>query len=664
LRRWAKCLGLFFLGASTHSLAQDKEKTVDGTRWLSLRLNEAYVGTEVEAERESRQLVGAGGATTRERLFVAPVVGVSLDGSVYHPNLIKFRIDGEGGPSWEDISLKTPGLPANNQDTFSWLARGHSSLTFLGERPYATRLFADRARIYRDYDFFNRVTVDRQSYGAQSGYVAGPIPITVSYTHTDEEITGFLRNADFTQDTVTFAAQNERRHGTTRLSHTIDWYRGNEGGTLTQDNLNNYLDVTDVERLGPAEWITLNSHLYYNRLDSTFLPASSLLAQEVATLRLKENLYNTYEYSFDRTTGESAESNSHQGRASLRHQFYESLTSMFDVHAETSDTSGPGSESWFRRNGVGLSETYAKHLGNWGRLTLGDSVRFDSETRSSPGFILGETHTLGGIGLTFLNQPRVLANTLVVRGQDVFGVFRTFTAGADYTATEIGLFTALQRSPGSSIPDGGQVTVDYQVAPQTSANFSDSFMTLANQMFARLDLYHNLLGIYGRLNTLDNYGGEQFILQNYNDKVAGVDVAWRFIHAGAEHEIYDSNLVPFRATRLFQDFSFEPMENMTLGLDVSEAWTTYPEAHRKLTTYQVIGRMRWALTHYLSWLNEGGVRIQRGEGFDQDLFTARTALDFRYGQLSVQVGYDYQDENFLGELQQRHFAFLRARRSF
>jgi hypothetical protein len=74
--------------------------------------------------------------------------------------------------------------------------------------------------------------------------------------------------------------------------------------------------------------------------------------------------------------------------------------------------------------------------------------------------------------------------------------------------------------------------------------------------------------------------------------------------------------------------------------------------------------MRWALTRALSWLNEGGVRFQRGEGFDQDLFTARTALDYRYGQLSVQLGYDYQDENFLGELRRRHFAFLRAKRSF
>ena len=663
-KQWAKGLGLFFLGASTTAGHANGNPAPDEPRWLTLRLNDAYVGTEVEAEQESRRLVGSSGETSRDRLFIAPVIGMDLDGSVYHPNLIKYRLDGEGGPSWENISIDTSNGGDRSQDTFSWLARGHGSVTFLGEKPFATRVFADRARVYRDYDFFNRVTVDRQGYGVQSGYSAGPIPITVTYSHVDEDITGFLRNANFEQDTLAFTAQNERAHGTTRLSHTIDWYRGSEGSVLTQDNLNNYLDVTDTERLGPSDWITLNSHLFYNKLDSEFLPASSLLAQEVATLQLKENLQNVYEYGFNRNTSDSVESINHQGRASLRHQLYESLTSVVDTHAEAGETTGLGSESWYRRNGLGLSETYTKRLGGWARLTLGDTVRFDNEERSAPGFILGEAHTLGGTGLTFLNQPRVFRNSIIVRGNDVFGVFRTFSEGIDYTVQEIGLSTALQRNPGSSIPDGGQVTVDYQVAPQAGAGFSDNFQTLANQLLIRLDLWHNLLGIYGRLNTLENYGGEQFILQDYNDKVAGMDVNWRFVRAGAEYEIFDSNLVPFRATRLFQNFSFQPMEDLTLGVDFNESWTTYTEARRELASYQAIARCRWALTSALSWIAEGGVRLQRGEGFDQTLTTARTALDFRYGQLSAQLGYDFQDEDFLGELRQRHFVFLRARRSF
>ncbi len=67
---------------------------------------------------------------------------------------------------------------------------------------------------------------------------------------------------------------------------------------------------------------------------------------------------------------------------------------------------------------------------------------------------------------------------------------------------------------------------------------------------------------------------------------------------------------------------------------------------------------------HLSWSVEGGLQRQRGLGLDQDLFTARTHLDWNIGKLNAHLGYDYQNQDFNGETRMRNFAYLRFRRNF
>jgi hypothetical protein len=299
-------------------------------------------------------------------------------------------------------------------------------------------------------------------------------------------------------------------------------------------------------------------------------------------------------------------------------------------------------------------------MGDWGRLTLGYGGLLDQEQRTTLGqtlFVVGESHALKDGVITFLNQPRVKITSIQV--WDASGSV-LYSELLDYLILPHGERTEIKRLVGGQIADGATVRVDYTVDSQPS----DSYTTVAHQIQVRLDFFDGLLGLYAHLNQQENHGGKSLVLENINDQVAGLDVSWRWVRAGAEYEVYDSNLSPYRSARLFQNFNFEPSPETTLSLDLGQTWITFNQANRDLTTYHAIARVRMQLTPALALNTEGGLRFQKGEGYDQQLATARANLEFKYGKLAVQAGYEYEDEAFLGELRLRHFFFLRAKRSF
>jgi hypothetical protein len=66
----------------------------------------------------------------------------------------------------------------------------------------------------------------------------------------------------------------------------------------------------------------------------------------------------------------------------------------------------------------------------------------------------------------------------------------------------------------------------------------------------------------------------------------------------------------------------------------------------------------------VSFRAEGGWQQQHGGGLDQDVFAARAYVDWSIGKLSVNLGYEYSDQQFIATSQSRNYAFLRLRRNF
>jgi len=647
---------LVLLGTATRNAHAQRLVQTEAPQPFQMRITDKYVQTDVEFEHELQGQGTPDSSIRHQRMIVEPVVGLGLGGSVYHPNLLQYQLKTELGTDWQDSRATPGGQTANAR----FLQRYHGSLDFLQQKPYATSVFADKDMSYRDYDFFSRVRVESERYGARSGYTEGAVPFTVSAQHYDESVADPSRPTQLSEDTINLNAQSQRRQDRARttLSYNLDQFSRQDDGYGTQKGLNQNVNLLDSETFGDDGWVTLNSLLNYNSITETIQPTDRMLFQENFRLEHSEKLKTFYEYAFDTQSAGSADSTTQQGRVGLSYHPMESFSSTFDLHRVTSDSSSPGNWSAASRNGLSFDAQYSKPVGRWGALTLGYSGQFDREERSTTGqamTVLREKHALSDGATTFLSQPNVLVISSVTDGDHT-----TYFEGTDYRVTQRGLLTQIERVPGGRIPNPGVVYVDYTAAPPASAAYN----SLNNTVNFRFDLWSGLLGFYGRWTSLSYDGADVSLLRWLNDKTVGVDSTWRWLRTGAEYEVADSNMAPFDRMRFFQSVQVQAGENGTLGLDLDQNWAHYHDTGQRQNSYGVIARYQQRLTENLAWNVEGGLRKDRGHSFDRDVGVGRVGLDWTVGKMTIRVGYEHNSESQPTSLSERHYFHIRIRRTF
>ena len=166
------------------------------------------------------------------------------------------------------------------------------------------------------------------------------------------------------------------------------------------------------------------------------------------------------------------------------------------------------------------------------------------------------------------------------------------------------------------------------------------------------------------MNLIDSTGAKFLVLQNSSDRVAGADLKWGWLRAGAEYEDFQSNFSPYRTQRLFEILTYEPGPDTSLSLDFSQTWMQFPGVARNRQNSSVIARYRTNLFHFLRYSLEGGVRREAGRDFDQQLTTLRSQLNFNYGKLTAELGYEYEKESYFKERRLKHYLYFHATRRF
>lgn len=646
--------GVFFFGACPASAAR-WGAGVEEPRWFRLWIDEVYTKMDVEGQSDRREI--RGGTAERDYLYVEPALGVGLRGSFYHPNLLEFDVTAEEGISRQEAELDPPG---GTSESTKFLQRYHGGLTLLRAKPYATSLFAEKDITYRDFDFFSRARVDRDRFGGHTGYAGRSGSIRLSYSRQEEDITGLrFGNASDDEEILTSHVRNDRgEKGATEFAYQRNDFRREQEGSPTVSGLEQTANLFDTQTWGKGARNRLNSILLYHRLEGSSIDTRGFRLQETLESEHSRSLSSNYRYSFDRRTFGQVDSNTHEGGAQVRHQLYESLASVLDLHGSRIRSESPDTTFLAARYGAGVDESYTKRLPAKGRLSLGYAVRLDRERRETTGEVLSvvdEQHTLTDGVPVFLNQPNVVR---VIAVTDPAGI--PYSETLDYLILALGAQTEIRRVPGGLIPDGGAVLVDYTAA----APPSDAFTTLFQSGRIRLDLFDRFVALYCRITDQSNHGGESLVLQEISDRIVGVESLWAWGRAGAEYEDYRSNLSPFRAVRAFESLSFRPRDGATLTLDFQASRTSYPQEGLTQRSASAIGRLRARVASVLFLTLEGGRRRERGRGLDQDQTTARTAIDFSYGQLTANAGYEFLDETLLGEHHVKHYYFLRAKRTF
>ena len=638
----------------------DEEKPT----WFMQVPRVSYIETDVEAERDKFHSASGGSDRDSMRLYVSPRVGIAFNNYIYHPYLLTYSLLFEPGYVWQERSFA-----GQTSQSDQLLLNGTALANFLQNKPYATTLNFGRSHQEVKYDFFNTAMVDSQSWGAASGYREGPVPVTLSFQQTHEDSTDFNQTTATDQTLFNLNARNERnKDDLTELTYQYGQYdRDTEtsGSSFRSGNSYHHLWLTDTEHFAKS---MLKSAFRFDDRTSGGSSSSDLNATLDYNVEHSPTLRSYYDLSSSRFSGDGFDSIQNYGFARIEHKLYESLTSGLEVHGSTLSSSSRDSSLDSLSAGTTASVDYSKRLGTWGRLFIGNSTSFnltDQQTTGAELLIANEKYTVPNSGLVLLTRPREISIISVTDTNNT-----PLQLSQDYAvldATDPWQIQIFSTGP-SHINAGATIFITYTVR----VNPSGSYSVFANQFQIRLSLWEDMAAVYARYSFTDNRASSpEFLLQNDELFQAGLEFNWHRFKLSADYVNDHSTLFDYISYNLAEGYAVNLSPRSSLGLDLNQQWSvntfasgTSAEQTQKLTFYNYMLHYEWHPTASLNWNVEVGYRQQRGPGLDQDLFAARTYLNWMLGKLQVHLGYEHGYQNIRGETTDRDFVFLRVKRTF
>jgi hypothetical protein len=150
------------------------------------------------------------------------------------------------------------------------------------------------------------------------------------------------------------------------------------------------------------------------------------------------------------------------------------------------------------------------------------------------------------------------------------------------------------------------------------------------------------VGVYWRLNWMENNAPAYVITETLTDWTAGVDYNWRWFRTGAEYEDYNSNFSQYTAYRFFQDLNFQLDRRSSLGFNFNETFYHYNNSQTgENRLYQFTSRYNVQLWSSLSCYLQGSALWQDITDSSQMGGSAQAGLNWTYGKLYVRAGYEY-----------------------
>lgn len=662
--RWLAGLSVagFAAGLAPALRAQD-------TRWLQFNgLPQVSAGVEVEGSTE-RMKIG-GGSSTYDELSVTPLVGLHTTGSIYHPNLLTFDLGGDLGWGWDNMTSSGSGANQTRNESTE-LLRYLAEFNLFSTKPYNASFFAAQDHTYRDYGSFNTYLVDATRYGGQMNWSDGAFTLNADLGYRNETATGLADSSEITELYLNFLGIHKRKYGQTTLTLQANQMDNVLNGGSSLDTTSWAVGISDSETFGHRHQISAGTGLTYSQSEFSSQRMDTLNVSENVLVHHRPKLDSYLTMNFNRSELQPITTASRlQGTAGIQHQLYDSLASNLEGHGTHEEDIAATGNSTFDQYGLGLNENYTKRLQSWGRLAIGTGVIVDHQEQNSPVGLqtwFDEPHQIYQLSSPnyqkkFLDHPRISHVIEVKSGSYVL-------PPADYQVVPSGDLAEIQIVP---LPSGTTailmtngtlaVTITYQSESLGSSAY-DAFNFAAQ---IRLDLWDQV-GIYGRLNWLDNNAPPEVLAQTLTDLVGGVDYKRKWFRTGAEYESYDSNFTQYQALRFFQNFDFVLTDASSLGFDLNQTFYHYPE-NGDQAQYQFMSRYNVRLPMSITWYLDGGALFQENPGNDQVQALARTGITWTRGKLSLRAGYEFNGQTThagsFTEERTKHYFFTYLRRSF
>lgn len=658
LRSQLSVVALALLSLAFNASAQYYRRQTQEPHWATFHVDRAYTGLYAEAYHQTTTIEG-GSESEQDRLFFGPLVGLDVSGSIYHPNLLAYRMNVDGSLGWAEETFRFAGTERTTRELRflgSFLGEAH----FLDSKPFHGRLFSSFTHNYQDYDFFNRIYVDTWRYGGSLNYAKDRWSLFTSVSHETQDATGNPIPI-WSESTIASAGvTHQRKSGSSTLSGSFnDYTRTDFGvGTSGQDYT---INASDSEDFGARKnWHSV-LNLGYNRIESTTVPTH--LYSATANLRAEhsDRLSSQYNAQYSRNTYGDAENDNISGNFLVEHRLFESLVTDLNLqgYRYTASSGVDEQRSWQLGGGPGFR--YTKRLSRTSTLTAYENFGyFHTDVQSSGGLIpvIDEQYSFGTTGTATLRQPNVIQSSIIITDTAHLPP-GGYVEGIDYNVIQNGQFTVIQRPTGSRMPNTVLISYNFIASP------SGSYDTINNACGLRLDFFNNHWSVYTRFTVSRNSGAENLVVQDLNTYVFGTEGNWKALRAGGEYEIYDSSLAPYDALRFYQSITFAPEERSRLSFNFTETFLTYDQANRSDQNYTATIAYNRAFTRRLGFNLETGVSQRYGEGVDQTLAVFRPQLQYAVGKFSASVGYDLNYDEFLNsQTRIRNLGYIRVRKEF
>ncbi|MBK7214199.1 MAG: hypothetical protein IPH88_13060 [Bacteroidales bacterium] len=569
------------------------------------------------------------------------------------------------------LDLDAAYLPESNKDNFLVIpdqseVRSTKKLdltaSFFKEKDFNLSLFGNYDESYSTRENLTNIRTNNQHLGASMGYnnLFVPFRLDVHQRFWNEEEIGGSRSYKFDQFSVGATFNKSFRQSDRselRLNHdrniSINQYQFRIANTLNTLDFHNSIHLDKGQRYNLIT--SVNGIDQFGNLNMRRIQAMELL-----NFKLSENLNFLTNYTFQSTRQDSARLKQNGFSTTLQHTLFSSLRTS--IHFDYDRLKHTAFREVNRKTGIELNYTKKIPGGHLNIVYKLDTYRQDHTSGSIDLRTLGEEYTLSDNRITLLKLPYIILSSVVVR--DISGTL-IYEAGLDYMLIQQNTFIEIRRIPGGAIPNEGIVLVDYTATRPGDYRYD----AITNAVNVNLYLFKNHLSVYYRFSNQDYFGlhTTDFVTLNYfTQNMAGLRLDLGVVSLGAEHEDYQSSILPYRMTRYYVNYQQNLGERLILLLNgnLQDYVMLNDDESRNQRYIDVSGKVSYNVFRQTNLNMDIMYRNQSGRGIDLDLFTGRAEVTSTINRLYLAGGVEVYRRNYIGEKINFKGAYIKLIRKF
>jgi len=494
------------------------------------------------------------------------LLGVELDGDIYHPNVFEFT--GRFALGFEQVHFRETLFGYSDEDYDSGILANFDlrGRAFSGGALNA-EVYARRAQNRIPRRFIPSLDEDRTLYGVNFALRSDIIPMRLTIEREKINLDGDAERFD-EEDTdevrISYGADiNFTEHNVLHMSYDYNRLEEDISGSIAHFDTRRHEWTLEHEfDFGPQHQHSLDTTLRLQQEDGD-LARDLFEFTPRLTLKHSDSLTTYWTYQLAKEEYDLIGVQTNRGDFTLVHQLYESLTSTVNVFGQHQDFDDGQLTNLY---GAGFREAYTKK-NRWGTFRAELGYQWDQlkESEGDQTFIRRqESGTFRDPLPIYLSEDNVVVPTVVVTNTQRT---RRFIPFRDYIVTRIGSRAAIHRVASGNIADGDSVLVTYDFRRINRSRIE------TQRLDARLEQrFDGGLRPYYEFNFRRQHVRQprEFIDFYFPDDLErhriGIDYTKDRWFAGIEYEHEDRSIDPFDALHLNGRWTFFRDNRITANL--------------------------------------------------------------------------------------------------